>query len=91
MARDLMDLIVETKQELPTWLEGMAAESRQQFSQRRTGGQRRLVTLYFNHNFSGKFTAYVISVIVIVNVNMARFLLLETIDFFLKLSNRYFT
>lgn len=41
MARDLMDLIVETKQELPNWLEGMAAESRQQYNSRRQGGQRR--------------------------------------------------
>uniref|UniRef100_T1IWF1 RNA helicase n=1 Tax=Strigamia maritima TaxID=126957 RepID=T1IWF1_STRMM len=39
MVRDLVDLLVETKQEMPSWLESMALELRhQQSSQRRFGG-----------------------------------------------------
>lgn len=52
MARDLMDLLVETKQEIPGWLEGMAMESRQQHNARRQGGQRRLVEWLRNFDCS---------------------------------------
>lgn len=42
MVRDLVDLLVETKQEMPSWLEGMASDIRhQQSSGRRQGGQKR--------------------------------------------------
>ena len=38
LIRDLVELIIETKQELPSWLEGMAMEMRHQSS---GGGSRR--------------------------------------------------
>ncbi|CAG0891942.1 unnamed protein product [Darwinula stevensoni] len=39
--RDLLEILVETKQEIPTWLEGTAAETRASAMGRRQGGQRR--------------------------------------------------
>ena len=42
LIRDLAELIVETKQELPSWLEGMAMEMKHQSSgsSRRGGGSK---------------------------------------------------
>lgn len=37
LVRDLVELLVETKQEVPGWLEDMAADMRQQLNLRRTG------------------------------------------------------
>ena len=45
--RDLLEILVETKQEIPTWLEGTAAETRASAMGRRQGGQRRYLCLGF--------------------------------------------
>lgn len=39
LTRDLVELLIETKQELPTWLENMGAETRQPMMQRRNNAK----------------------------------------------------
>jgi hypothetical protein len=38
LVRDLVELIVETKQELPSWLDSMASDQRMPQTSRRSGG-----------------------------------------------------
>jgi ATP-dependent RNA helicase DDX3X len=38
LVRDLVELIVETKQELPSWLDSMASDQRMPQNNRRSGG-----------------------------------------------------
>jgi ATP-dependent RNA helicase DDX3X len=38
LVRDLVELIVETKQELPAWLDSMASDQRMPQNTRRSGG-----------------------------------------------------
>lgn len=39
LTRDLMELLIETKQELPAWLENLGSESRQPMMQRRNNSK----------------------------------------------------
>lgn len=47
LVRDLLELLVESKQEVPAWLEDMAGEVRQPMSRGR-GGSKRFVILVSN-------------------------------------------
>lgn len=46
LVRDLVELIVETKQELPSWLDEMASDQRMPHSGRRGGGSKRFIYIY---------------------------------------------
>ena len=52
--RDLLDLLGEANQEVPTWLESMSMDARSMGFGNRRGGGKRLVTFYLtllSHNF----------------------------------------
>lgn len=58
LVRDLVELLVETKQELPGWLEDMAVDVRQQLNSRRTGTKGLVNLAWQLCNFKYINTAY---------------------------------
>lgn len=48
--RDLLELLVESKQEVPAWLEDMAGEIRQPMSRGRGGSKRYVICSQFHQD-----------------------------------------
>lgn len=48
--RDLLELLVESKQEVPAWLEDMAGEIRQPMSRGRGGSKRYVIYNQFHQD-----------------------------------------
>jgi len=61
LARDLIELLIESKQDLPQWLETLAAEGRYSASQRKTP-IRRYVELSTNCTLALKYFLIVLNV-----------------------------